>query len=327
MSTIHINPSSRSSIVSNCSEVFFDDFFSKKAICKNNANGYIQSTSDGFPPCYFTGKEKDEETGYGYFGARYMDHELMTMWLSVDPMADKYPSISPYAYCAWNPIKLIDPDGNDWYKAEDGTIQFTTDITSKEQWNNSGKKGEYLGKTKQIGSTYYSLFGQKLDANSANGEITKKIDDALIQYANYSIAARECSGYDPEPTHSFTDFRIPSVGFDESFGSRNDHWPQEMGSYADGMADIYYFVNGSKDFMKARFENWDPQPNVSGRNGNCSTPVRKNPNGGYQRTYLTFRNINSRNGVVAALDFRSEKNLNQFKTRYCELFPGLKLSR
>ena len=38
----------------------------------------------------------------------------MTMWLSVDPMVDKYPSISPYAYCAWNPMKLVDPDGNDW---------------------------------------------------------------------------------------------------------------------------------------------------------------------------------------------------------------------
>ena len=62
----------------------------------------------------FTGKERDEETGYGYFGARYMDYELMTMWLSVDPMADKYPSISPYAYCAWNPVKLVDSDGRDW---------------------------------------------------------------------------------------------------------------------------------------------------------------------------------------------------------------------
>ncbi len=31
--------------------------------------------------------------------------------LSVDPMADKYPNISPYAYCAWNPINIIDPDG------------------------------------------------------------------------------------------------------------------------------------------------------------------------------------------------------------------------
>ena len=66
-----------------------------------------------FSPSSFTGKERDEETGYGYFGARYMDHELMTMWLSVDPMADKYPSISPYAYCAWNPVKLVDPDGRE----------------------------------------------------------------------------------------------------------------------------------------------------------------------------------------------------------------------
>ena len=27
----------------------------------------------------FTGKERDEETEYGYFGARYMDYELMTV--------------------------------------------------------------------------------------------------------------------------------------------------------------------------------------------------------------------------------------------------------
>lgn len=56
-------------------------------------------------------EQRDEETGYGYFGARYMDHEQMTMWLSVNPMADKYPGISPYAYCVWNPVKLVDPDG------------------------------------------------------------------------------------------------------------------------------------------------------------------------------------------------------------------------
>ena len=75
-----------------------------------------------FSPSSFTGKERDEETGYGYLphqarqahhGARYMDHGVLTMWLSVDPMADKYSNISPYNYCAWNPVKLIDPDGKD----------------------------------------------------------------------------------------------------------------------------------------------------------------------------------------------------------------------
>ena len=72
-----------------------------------------------FHPFVFTGKEKDEETGYGYFGARYMDHELMTMWLSVDPLADKYPNISPYNYCMWNPLRLVDPNGMDTINTTD----------------------------------------------------------------------------------------------------------------------------------------------------------------------------------------------------------------
>ena len=98
----------------------------------------------------FTGKERDEETGYGYFGARYMDHELTAMWLSVDPMADKYPSISPYAYCAWNPVKLVDPDGNeaidndDWYKDEKGRLKWDPSVT-KETTLKNGE--EYLGET------------------------------------------------------------------------------------------------------------------------------------------------------------------------------------
>ena len=51
------------------------------------------------------------ETGFSYFGARYYDSDILTAWLSVDPMADKYPSLSPYAYCAWNAVKLVDPEG------------------------------------------------------------------------------------------------------------------------------------------------------------------------------------------------------------------------
>lgn len=61
----------------------------------------------------FTGKERDTETGFSYFGARYYDSDLSGLFLSVDPMADNYPSLSPYAYCAWNPVKLVDPDGRE----------------------------------------------------------------------------------------------------------------------------------------------------------------------------------------------------------------------
>jgi len=62
-------------------------------------------------PNKFTDKERDEKTGYDYFGARYYDSDL-SQWLSVDPMSDKYPNLSPYNYCAWNPVILVDPDGN-----------------------------------------------------------------------------------------------------------------------------------------------------------------------------------------------------------------------
>src|SRR5574344_845448 len=58
----------------------------------------------------FSGKERDTETGYSYFGARYYNSDL-SIWLSVDPMADKYPGLSPYTYCANNPVKLVDEDG------------------------------------------------------------------------------------------------------------------------------------------------------------------------------------------------------------------------
>ena len=58
----------------------------------------------------FNGKEKDDETGYSYYGARYYTDRL-SIWLSVDPLADKYPHLSPYAYCADNPILYVDSDG------------------------------------------------------------------------------------------------------------------------------------------------------------------------------------------------------------------------
>ena len=63
----------------------------------------------------FSAKEKDAETGYSYFGSRYYNSDL-SIWLSVDPMADKYPSLSPYTYCANNSVKIVDPNGEDLVK-------------------------------------------------------------------------------------------------------------------------------------------------------------------------------------------------------------------
>ena len=92
----------------------------------------------------FTGKETDWETGYSYFGARYYDPTLLTSWTAVDPMADKYPNISPYAYCNWNPIKITDPDGRDWYIPEGATEPiWQKDVTE----DNLPQGARYIGST------------------------------------------------------------------------------------------------------------------------------------------------------------------------------------
>ena len=73
----------------------------------------FSSVSQGLAENYtFSAKERDSETGLSYFGSRYYSSDL-SIWLSVDPMSDKYASLSPYNYCANNPVKLVDPKGED----------------------------------------------------------------------------------------------------------------------------------------------------------------------------------------------------------------------
>jgi RHS repeat-associated protein len=53
-----------------------------------------------------------EQTGLYYYGARYYN-PMVSVWLGVDPLAHKYPSLTPYNYVANNPIYFLDPDGKE----------------------------------------------------------------------------------------------------------------------------------------------------------------------------------------------------------------------
>jgi RHS repeat-associated protein len=169
---------------------------------------YINQHPYGYSERFtFTGKERDEETGYGYFGARYMDHELMTMWLSVDPMADKYPSISPYAYCAWNPVKLVDPDGREvtitgatgktyyWYKGslythKSHAKQYKVSDSDLNKIYNKGDNVTY-NVTKNLESMYGKRQGKKvLDALSGSG-MTFNISSDIPSSGDASYANKE----------------------------------------------------------------------------------------------------------------------------------------
>ena len=61
---------------------------------------------------------------FDYFGARYYDSDI-SVWLSVDPMSDMYPSTSAFMYVRGNPVMLVDPDGmneDDFYFDKDGNL-------------------------------------------------------------------------------------------------------------------------------------------------------------------------------------------------------------
>ena len=60
----------------------------------------------------YNGKELDRMHGLDWYdyGARHMDGMRFT---TIDPLAEKYYNISPYAYCTNNPIINIDPNGKE----------------------------------------------------------------------------------------------------------------------------------------------------------------------------------------------------------------------
>ena len=115
----------------------------------------------------YNGKELDLMHGLKWYdyGARMYDPILLT-WNGIDPMCEDYYPISPYAYCANNPVNRFDPDGRDWYSSLDsiGNINgqaiwqtqiHYTDCISQEQLIDSNIYGTYLGKTVVLFDGYY----------------------------------------------------------------------------------------------------------------------------------------------------------------------------
>lgn len=134
----------------------------------------------------YTGKERDEESGLYYHGARYYIPWL-ARWVSTEPLNSlwynsqnidyekiesredlnnalqaKYPTLSSYNYCANNPVKYIDPEGTDWFvNSKTGGVVFVKEANQMtDKWvKKIGLEGQASDYTR-LGDN--NMFGDKV---------------------------------------------------------------------------------------------------------------------------------------------------------------------
>ena len=87
------------------------------------------TTTEGTQPYKYSTKELDRENGLDWydFHARQMD-PMVPRFTTIDPKCEKYYAISPYAYCAGNPIAYIDPNGEKIYVSNEYVDLFLEDL-------------------------------------------------------------------------------------------------------------------------------------------------------------------------------------------------------
>jgi RHS repeat-associated protein len=95
-------------------------------VISHTSLGISSTLYDGRTGCRYTGKERDQESGLDYFGARYMSSNMGRF---MSPDWDDDPVAIPYSD---NPVSNVDADGHDVTLCANGSSQCTT--VSDEQW-------------------------------------------------------------------------------------------------------------------------------------------------------------------------------------------------
>ena len=110
----------------------------------------------------YNGKELDRMHGlnlYDYSARQY--DAAIGQFTSMDPLCEKYYHISPYAYCAGNPVKYVDPDGEEPTLAEAAAIA--------DHVYNAKMVGALPGGWQRIELTSKELNSLRLESHNDNG--------------------------------------------------------------------------------------------------------------------------------------------------------------
>ncbi len=111
------------------SEIIEENNYYSFGLKHKGYNTVLRSTGNDLAQKYkYNGKELNEELGLNWYdyGARNYQADL-GRWFNVDPLAEKYSSLSPYNYALNNPLRFIDPDGNDGWDVVKGIFAAVSD--------------------------------------------------------------------------------------------------------------------------------------------------------------------------------------------------------
>ena len=162
-------------------------------------------------PYKYGGKEWTSTTSTYDFEARQLApvfHRFTTM----DPLAEKYYSISPYAYCAGNPVNLMDKDGRKLYFAKGSSAEFKKRFAEAVKIMNAKGLSYNIAKLHNSKSTYYiaeTEFNSRVKISESNKSATVFWDpNTVLKFENgilaspVTVLAHEMShaaGYDASP--------------------------------------------------------------------------------------------------------------------------------
>lgn len=165
---------------------------------------------------HYTGKERDQESGNDYFGARYYGSN-MGRWMSPDWSANPsavpyaslpYPqSLNLYSYVQNNPLSRIDPDGHNWWD------KFKNLFTDSECWCEGAKAAESAQKNRQIRAEKEAA--ARAFANSPEGRFFVTVSQTI----GFSAVIGPLTGGALDPISAPEDEAVPGVASEAAAGT------------------------------------------------------------------------------------------------------------
>ena len=157
--------------------------------------GLMGTANTGVQPLKYSAKELDRENGFDWYDskARFYD-SMIGRTPTQDPLAEKYSGVSPYLWCAGNPIRFIDPlgestnvvpIGNDSYRVQSVNL----DDNDKNIYVTKNGKQQIIGVTPSL-TTFY--------ASGKNGKGGHVVKSVINFRDNSGMAFKRCVISNPD---------------------------------------------------------------------------------------------------------------------------------